>query len=187
MTSGLQFPAVGMRGAWVAASDLAAGMTEAARMAEEGVGRIISISVDEQGTRVAIQSEALFRASKDQLKPFADDLLGPVIGLLTQNHRVITVGAHTDDVGPRDENVALSRRRAENSGPIPRREGYRPPSADGRRTRTGRTPRWQRLARRPRAQQARGDRGVRGTGSVGRQRAVMSSLADAVVHLLWRF
>jgi outer membrane protein OmpA-like peptidoglycan-associated protein len=84
----------------------------AASTAGEAVGMIVSVSVEEHGMTISIQAEALFRTGEHELGPFAEALLEPIVVLLARDDRPITVGAHTDDVGPRLENVALSLRRA---------------------------------------------------------------------------
>ncbi len=72
----------------------------------------IYVRVDEDGSKITFQSEVLFEIGKYELDPLADAKLEAMIGLLERSEQPVLVCAHTDAVGTRETNLALSLRRA---------------------------------------------------------------------------
>jgi outer membrane protein OmpA-like peptidoglycan-associated protein len=80
---------------------------------EKAVPRSVQVQHDPQETIIILQSEVLFATEHTDLKPAAKRKLDAIARALKGHAEPVLVVAHTDDIGARDRNLSLSRRRAQ--------------------------------------------------------------------------
>jgi outer membrane protein OmpA-like peptidoglycan-associated protein len=81
--------------------------------ARRTISRFASVKDDDRGMVVTLQGETLFQTGMYDLKPTAMARLDEIAHALQGKEARIVVYGYTDDVGPRDANVALSENRAQ--------------------------------------------------------------------------
>jgi outer membrane protein OmpA-like peptidoglycan-associated protein len=90
-------------------SDLEAKLKDA----RDTIAKIASVKDDERGMVITLQGEVLFKTGKFDLKPAAMAKLDQIADALKGKEQPIVVYGYTDNVGTPDNNMVLSRNRAQ--------------------------------------------------------------------------
>jgi len=77
------------------------------------IAKIASVKDDERGMVITLSGEVLFKTGKYDLKPGAMAKLDQIAEALKGKEQPIVVDGYTDNVGTRDNNMALSQMRAQ--------------------------------------------------------------------------
>lgn len=79
----------------------------------KGAKKDIEVSQTERGTLITVSERVLFDSGSSELKKDSRDLLDNVAKVLNEKTRnPILIEGHTDNVGSKDANIALSEKRA---------------------------------------------------------------------------
>jgi outer membrane protein OmpA-like peptidoglycan-associated protein len=81
--------------------------------ARETIAKIASVKEDDRGMVITLPGEVLFKTGKFDLKPGAMAKLDQIADALRGKEQRIVVYGYTDNVGTRDNNMALSQNRAQ--------------------------------------------------------------------------
>jgi outer membrane protein OmpA-like peptidoglycan-associated protein len=87
-------------------------LEEKLKDARDTIAKIASVKDDDRGMVITLQGEVLFKTAMWDLKPAAMAKLDQIAEALKGKEQRIVVYGHTDNVGTRDNNMDLSRRRA---------------------------------------------------------------------------
>jgi outer membrane protein OmpA-like peptidoglycan-associated protein len=77
------------------------------------IAKIASVKDDDRGMVITLPGEVLFKTGKHDLKPGAMAKLDQIAEALKAKEQPIAVDGYTDNVGTRDNNMALSQMRAQ--------------------------------------------------------------------------